>query len=76
VTADGAIAKLQAGQLGLMTTAQALEYELVLAGWTVLEFTSAFTDGQIAARVAEARGLPGPAPPELGRGFSEWKRLR
>jgi very-short-patch-repair endonuclease len=49
--------------------------ELRLAGWTVLEFTSAFTDLQIARHVARAVGLPEPAS-SSPRTFAEWMRLR
>jgi hypothetical protein len=48
---------------------------LRLAGWTVLEFTSAFTDLQIAQQVARALRLPPPlAKPALS--YAEWKALR
>jgi very-short-patch-repair endonuclease len=49
--------------------------ELRLAGWTVLEFTSAFTDLQIARHVARAVGLPEPAS-SSPLTFAEWMRLR
>jgi hypothetical protein len=49
--------------------------QLRLAGWTVLEFTSAFTDLQIAQQVARVLSLPPPkAKPALT--FTEWKALR
>jgi very-short-patch-repair endonuclease len=46
--------------------------ELQLAGFRVLEFTSAFTDRQIAQQVAEALGLP--QPPNVGETltFAAW----
>jgi very-short-patch-repair endonuclease len=46
--------------------------ELQLAGFRVLEFTSAFTDRQIAEQVAEALGLP--RPPVVGEPltFAAW----
>jgi hypothetical protein len=46
--------------------------ELQLAGFRVLEFTSAFTDRQIAQQVAEALGLP--QPPIVGETltFAAW----
>jgi hypothetical protein len=49
--------------------------ELRLSGWTVLEFTSAFTDLQIAESVARALGLPAPRfrPPLT---FAEWQAVR
>jgi hypothetical protein len=50
--------------------------ELKLAGWRVLEFTSAFTDWTIAAQVAEALGCPIPPRPLRALTFAEWKRLR
>jgi hypothetical protein len=49
--------------------------ELRLAGWKMLEFTSAFTDWQIARQVARALGLPEPSP-KAQLTFAEWKRLR
>jgi hypothetical protein len=49
--------------------------ELRLAGWTVLEFTSAFTDLQIAECVARALGVQRPRP-QRALTFEEWKRLR
>ncbi len=50
--------------------------ELVLAGYAVLVFTSAFTDWMIADQVARALGLPSPARPPRGRMFLEWLALR
>jgi hypothetical protein len=50
--------------------------ELRLAGWSVLEFTSAFTDWQIADQVARALGRPRPPRPERPLTFAEWCRLR
>ncbi len=46
--------------------------ELQLAGFRVLEFTSAFTDRQVAEQVAEALGLP--QPPVVGEPltFAAW----
>jgi hypothetical protein len=41
----------------------------------MLEFTSAFTDWQIARQVARALGLPEPSP-KAQLTFAEWKRLR
>lgn len=46
--------------------------ELVLAGYRVLEFTSAFTDWQIAVHVAEALQLPAPERPTRVRTFAGW----
>ena len=50
--------------------------ELKLAGWTVLEFTSAFSDWLIAAQVAEALGLPVPPKPDRPLSYREWCDLR
>jgi hypothetical protein len=50
--------------------------ELKLAGWQVLEFTSAFTDWMIATQVAEALGVPTPPRPANVMTFAEWKRVR
>jgi very-short-patch-repair endonuclease len=49
--------------------------DLRLAGWQVLEFTSAFTDVEIACQVAQLLGV---APPRGNKPltFEEWKRLR
>jgi hypothetical protein len=49
--------------------------DLRLAGWQVLEFTSAFTDLEIAAHVAQLLDAP---PPRSCKPltFEEWKRLR
>ena len=47
-----------------------------VAGWRVLEFTSAFTDWQIATQVARALGLEPPAMQGNALTFAEWKRLR
>jgi hypothetical protein len=47
--------------------------ELQLAGYRVLSFTSAFSDGQIATQVAEALGLPVPVR-KAPLTFSEWSR--
>jgi hypothetical protein len=49
--------------------------ELLLAGYRVLTFTSAFTDVQIARQVAAALGRPPPRPARAVS-FEEWKRLR
>lgn len=49
--------------------------ELLLAGYRVLTFTSAFTDLQIARQVAAAIGDPPPRP-RRAISFEEWKRLR
>src|SRR4051794_13929663 len=46
--------------------------ELQLAGFKVLEFTSAFTDWQIASQVARALGVAEPAKPARLRTFLEW----
>jgi hypothetical protein len=48
--------------------------DLVLAGFKVLEFTSAFTDWQIATTVASALQLPLPARPERPLTFAAWCR--
>jgi hypothetical protein len=50
--------------------------ELQLAGWRVLEFTSAFTDWQIAEQVAQALGVDIPPMPANALTFAEWKRVR
>ncbi|HTL84614.1 MAG TPA: hypothetical protein VL856_05485 [Acidimicrobiia bacterium] len=50
--------------------------EVLLAGFRVLEFTSAFTDWQIAAHVAEALGQAKPTRPKKPLTFSEWLRRR
>jgi hypothetical protein len=49
--------------------------ELLLAGYRVLTFTSAFTDHEIATQVATALGIP---PPRWmrPRTFTEWTRTR
>lgn len=47
--------------------------ELVLAGFAVLEFTSAFSDWQIAEQVARAIGDPIPVRPARVTTFREWK---
>jgi very-short-patch-repair endonuclease len=49
--------------------------ELTLAGWKVLEFTSTFTDWQIAQQVAAALGREPPRYRQP-RTFEEWKHLR
>lgn len=50
--------------------------DLVLAGWRVLEFTSAFTDWQIAEQVARALARPVPPRPVREQDFAAWKRRR
>lgn len=50
--------------------------QLVLAGFKVLEFTSAFTDWQIAVQVAEALGEPQPPRPTDELAFSRWLETR
>jgi len=45
---------------------------LVLAGYRVLEFTSAFTDWQIAVQVAAALGLEVPPRPSRAKTFATW----
>jgi hypothetical protein len=50
--------------------------ELLLAGFRVLEFTSAFTDWQIAAQVADALGQATPTRPGRALSFGEWLRRR
>ncbi|MDZ4827200.1 MAG: type IV toxin-antitoxin system AbiEi family antitoxin domain-containing protein [Actinomycetota bacterium] len=50
--------------------------ELVLAGYKVLVFTSAFTDWMIADQVARGLGLPSPARTKRGVMFLEWLALR
>jgi hypothetical protein len=47
--------------------------ELVLAGFAVLEFTSAFNDWQIAEQVARAIGDPIPTRPARATTFRDWK---
>jgi hypothetical protein len=49
--------------------------ELLLAGYRVLSFTSAFTDLQIAQQVAAALELPPPAP-RAPVTFAQWSRRR
>ncbi len=46
--------------------------QLTLAGYKVLEFTSAFTDWQIATHVARALELPPPKRPRNVLTFLEW----
>jgi very-short-patch-repair endonuclease len=50
--------------------------ELQLAGFRVLEFTSAFTDWQIATQVAAAVGIDLPTRPSKALTFTEWVRRR
>ncbi len=50
--------------------------ELVLCGYVPLYVTSAMTDWEVAALVAEAIGDPVPARPPHERTFAEWKRRR
>jgi very-short-patch-repair endonuclease len=50
--------------------------KLLLAGFRVLEFTSAFTDWQIAAQVAAALGAAKPTKPRTALTFYEWRRRR
>jgi len=50
--------------------------ELELAGFRVLEFTSAFSDWLIASQVAEALGLDQPSKPLRPLTFVEWVRRR
>jgi very-short-patch-repair endonuclease len=48
--------------------------ELAIAGWTVLEFTSAFTDWQVAEHIARALRLPAPRCPKRPLDFNSWSR--
>lgn len=50
--------------------------ELQLAGFDVLEFTTAFTDWQIADQVARGLHLPVPACPSDPLTFAEWLHRR
>jgi hypothetical protein len=50
--------------------------ELQLADFKLLQFTSAFTDWQIACHVAEALALPTPARPRKALAFLEWSARR
>jgi hypothetical protein len=50
--------------------------ELQLAGFKVLEFTSAFTDWQIASHVARALGVPKPCRPRSPLTFLDWCHRR
>lgn len=50
--------------------------ELQLAGFRVLEFTSAFSDWKIASQVAAALGLSQPARPSRPMTFVTWLRRR
>jgi hypothetical protein len=50
--------------------------ELVRAGYTPLFVTSAMTDWEVAALVAEAIGDPVPARPAHVRTYNEWSRRR
>jgi hypothetical protein len=50
--------------------------ELQLAGFRVLEFTSAFTDWMIAAQVARALSRPEPPRPSRPKTFEQWKAER
>ena len=50
--------------------------ELLLAGFRLLEFTSAFTDWQIATQVAEALGGDPPTRPKKALTFAEWLSRR
>jgi hypothetical protein len=49
--------------------------DVSLAGFTLLRFTSAFSDWRIAATIAEALGLPIPAKPSEEVPFSSWIRV-
>jgi hypothetical protein len=50
--------------------------ELQLAGFRVLEFTSAFTDWQIASQVARAVAIEVPPRPPIPLTFAEWTARR
>lgn len=50
--------------------------ELQLAGYQLLQFTSAFTDRTIAEQVASALGLPSPRETGAPLTFAEWKQRR
>jgi len=50
--------------------------ELQLAGFRVLEFTSAFTDWQIASQVARALDAEVPPQPAIPLTFAEWTARR
>jgi hypothetical protein len=50
--------------------------QLQLAEFRVLQFTSSFTDWQIACQVAEALGLPAPARPRRPLSFLAWCERR
>jgi hypothetical protein len=50
--------------------------ELLLAGFRVLEFTSAFTDWQIASQVAQALGIDEPLRPKSVLAFPRWLAKR
>jgi len=52
------------------------ENELLILGWSVLTFTSAFSDWKIASQVARQVGLPVPARPRRVLSFMEWARKR
>jgi hypothetical protein len=52
------------------------ENELLLLGWSVLTFTSAFSDWKIASQVARQLGLPVPARPRKPLSFIDWARKR
>jgi hypothetical protein len=49
--------------------------DITLAGYTLLRFTSAFTDWRIASTVATALGLAVPPKPEHELTFAEWSRV-
>ncbi len=50
--------------------------DVTLAGYTLLAFTSAFTDWQIAATVAQALGLDAPPEPASPLTFAAWQERR
>jgi very-short-patch-repair endonuclease len=50
--------------------------ELRLAGFSVLEFTSAFTDWQIAEQVARGLGDLAPRRPKREQKYAQWKVRR
>ena len=49
--------------------------DVSLAGYTLLRFTSAFSDWRIAATIAEALGLPVPGKPSEEVHFGAWLRV-
>ena len=50
--------------------------DLLIAGFRVLEFTTAFTDWKVASQVAAALGLPVPQRPTEELSFARWLQLR